>query len=61
MGVKQGKQSWPLLFIFYVNDIYENFQNNNNEAITLDLQIYLLLYADDTALFLFKGRIAIVT
>ena len=52
MGVKQGEPLSPLLFIFFIDDLTKSLKDVTQDYITLnDLQIYLLLLADDTVLF----------
>jgi hypothetical protein len=41
-----------VFFIFFVNDMYEKFQIDNVDTFSFDdIQIFLLLIADDTVLF----------
>ena len=52
MGVKQGESLSPLLFILFINDMSESLSNGTFDTVTIDeLQIFLLLFADDTVLF----------
>ena len=52
MGVKQGESLSPLLFILFINDMNEALSNGTFDTVTIDeLQIFLLLFADDTVLF----------
>lgn len=57
MGVKQGEPLSPFLFSIFVNDMYECIEGDNLDAFTLgELQIFLLLFADDTVLFSYSSE-----
>ena len=50
-GVKQGDVLSPLLFNFFVNNIVDTLNHNNNDPIVIgDTTISILLYADDIVL-----------
>ena len=52
IGAKQGDQSSTLLFLFFVNDILTNINENIDGLFTLENQkLFLLLFADDAVLF----------
>ena len=51
-GLKQGDPSLPLLFMLFINDIVQNINTNLDDIFTIDeLQLFLLLYADDAVVF----------
>ena len=52
IGVKQGDPSSSLLFLFFVNDIISNINDNIEGIFTInEMKMYILLFADDAVLF----------
>ena len=52
IDVKQGEPLSPLLFLFFLNDMSSYLQTDSLVYLSIDeLQIYMLLFADDTVLF----------
>ena len=52
VGLLQGEIMSPFLFSFFLADIEAHLQENINDGIDLEqLQLYLLLFADDAVLF----------
>lgn len=57
MWVKQGEPLSPLLFILFINDMSESLSDEAADIISIDeLQIFLLLFADDTVLFSYSAH-----
>ena len=51
-GLKQGDPSSPLMFMMFINDIIDNINTNLENIFTLqDMQLFMLLYADDAVVF----------
>ena len=52
VGLLQGEIMSPFLFSLFINDIEAHLQENINDGINIEqLQLYLLLFADDAVLF----------
>ena len=52
VGLLQGEIISPFLFALFINDVELRFQENFNNGISVEqLQLYLLLFADDAVLF----------
>lgn len=52
LGLMQGEVLSPVLFAFYVNDFEMEFIRNSNMSVEMqDLDLFVLLYADDMILF----------
>ena len=51
-GVKHCDPLFPVLFIFFINDILESTSNENGDVMSInDFNLFMLLYADDAVLF----------
>ena len=52
LGVIQGEPLYPLLFLFFINDIIDDISTDTADGIVTmnDYLIYLILFADDTVL-----------
>lgn len=52
VGAKQGDPSSSLLFLFFINDIIHNINSNIDGIVNVDdIQLFMILFADDAALF----------
>ena len=52
IGVKQGDPSSTILFLYFINDIIDSFDQNIDGLFKLNGEnLFILLFADDTVLF----------
>ena len=52
VGLLQGEIMSPILFSIFLNDLEMQLSDNDNDGITIDQRsLYLLLFADDAAIF----------
>ena len=49
-GIKQGLPLSPILFIFYINDMFEVFRSAHGKCVNLFKTIHLLIHADDVTM-----------
>ena len=51
-GVKQGDLFFPILFIYFINDLALTLNTDEENSVKInDINIFLLLFADDAVLF----------
>jgi hypothetical protein len=59
VGVKQGETLSPMLFLSFINDMASAIHLNESDVFSVDeLQLFLLIFADDTALFLSQLQVS---
>lgn len=50
-GDKQGEPLSPMLFLFFINDLYSHLYSDDIDPVVLDnIVLFLLMFADDTVL-----------
>ena len=56
-GVKQGDPLSIALFLLFINEIIENISNGNEDTLLInDINLFMLLYANDAVLFFYISR-----
>lgn len=57
LGVRQGESLSPFLFSLFLNDMEQELKDKNMTAVTIgELNLFLLLYADDSVIFAETGE-----